>query len=220
MHSEIIKNIFNLLAISTSVAAFLPALVYSYYSGFTIKMIDNIRNRTYKITNEDHKNKVETIVGFSLSLDLILSMIIFLILFTSLSNLMLYIFTKNAGLYLLIIINILWFLYLIFSLYLWRHSFEVTKSISKHWKFRKRFIHITFLTMIAYSLIELILSLILSCGICKGCSVDIKGIELWMVSTSTIMIIISSISWIFPLFIYRPLFTEIKEAVIFFEETE
>ncbi|MCD4747686.1 MAG: hypothetical protein K8R58_15430 [Bacteroidales bacterium] len=211
--TDIIKNIFNLLAISTSVAAFLPALVYSYFTTFTTKMVEQIENKPDFISsNEESKDWVKKIVSFSYAIDLILTLIIFLIFFTSINSLVLYIHAYKLEEYWLITLLItLWSFFCLMTILFFIYSLRSYRKARKYvvyWEKRCIYTVILFSLILIYAIIEVWFSI----RICKGWG-SVEDNQLWMVSISTFMIVLSVVLWIVPIFSYRPLVSEINKAI-------
>lgn len=221
-HSEILNNVFNLLAIASSIAAFVPALVYSYFTNFTDKMANRILKKnglTKDNGSNNDENWIKKIVGFSLSLDLILVLIIFVIFFTSVINFLLFIYShlhenphlsilsKSTLLSLIVIIS---FSFIIISIVFWIYTSIKTNNwyYKKYWLYKWWFINIPFFVVSGYA--SLILSFSLKLCYCDKYMMDN---ELMILATSTVMIIFLVVIWIIPIFVYKPLFSEIEHAL-------
>ena len=93
---------------------------------------------------------------------------------------------------------------------------NITKEdVWKNWNYRLCLINTIFVIFTIYSIIELYCSNKLQAFYLTEKHYVWK-IELFMVSVSTIMIIFATMLWIIPLFVYRPLHTETKDAVKYY----
>jgi hypothetical protein len=223
-HSNIIvNNIFNILAIATSVATFFPALVYNYVYNYsrelTLKIDDGEENGNKFSKNSENTQWVSSIVGFTYTLDLILTLMMFFIFFTAINNFALFIFSEDSKNWLISAILLSWMIFIIILSLLWVISFMKTKKFKQYWQYRKPVIHTLFILFIMYAIIEFIYGINLCMGFSSGES-NFQNIELIMASISTIMVILSIILWMIPLIIYSPLFKKINLSIDIYDKKE
>lgn len=206
---ELLKNIFGILSITIAIATFLPTLVYSYTKGY----LDDIYN--HKIT--DQNNSIITaekklsfkkaITNFVFSIDLIITQSIIMVGFTAISSLFLYLYQhSNDQHWIPFVITSWWVIYLVIIFFSWQTS----KGLKKEYKDKNLwekgngvFISV-FIFVSVYALSELLLSWTLFCQKSQLLYSN-EDFMLVMITISIISLILSALSWIWPVLIFSPL---------------
>lgn len=191
---------FQLLAIAMGLAAFLPALAYSYSKGLLEDFQDAQKDRS------NYDNLIENIFSFIYAVDFILTQSIFLVIFSGASGVIIY-WVSTEALPTVIAGILLIITYIIYSIVI-RKSFRQMKYFIKEEAFKKRWPEIT-----RYKCVWLCIAIVhilssISFSILFICNKDCANRGIWLnfiIGFTVWWLIFAATIWIVPITKYKPL---------------
>lgn len=186
---------FQLLVITIALAAFLPALVYTY----SYNLLKEVKNVTAQSKNN--------MISFVLSLDFILTQSMFLVLVSGLAGVTIFIsagYQSKQGIITTGILLIVWyFLYFWITIGYSNCKMKQDKEyLNKQWPAWKKYRLIWLFVVLAHILSSIIFSILY---ICNWPSTNRSLWLAWILGTSSWWLIFAATIWIVPLIQYSPL---------------